>query len=126
MPEFAVKKAREAEDAIEDTWKLALKHGVRVAMGTDAGTPFNYHGDNAREVELYVQFGMKNADALATATTNAAELLGKKGELGAIVPGAYADMLVLKRNPLKDVRALSKSRVAVLKGGKLAGGALPA
>ena len=126
MPEFAVKKAREAEQAIEETWKLALRHGVRVAMGTDAGTPFNFHGDNARELELYVRYGMKPADALATATQNAAELLGKKGEVGAIVEGALADLLVLSRNPLKDVRALQRSRVAVLKGGALVSGSLPA
>jgi imidazolonepropionase-like amidohydrolase len=125
MPEFAVKKAREAEAAIEETWKLALKHGVRVAMGTDAGTPFNFHGDNAREVELYVRYGMEPADALATATTNAAELLGKKGEVGTISEGAHADLLVLSRNPLKDVRALQRSRVAVLKGGEVVAGALP-
>ena len=124
MPEFAVKKAREAEEAIEETWKLALKHGVRVAMGTDAGTPFNFHGDNAREVELYVRYGMKPAEALATATTNAAELLGKKGEVGTIARGAHADLLVLSRNPLKDVRALQRSRVAVLKGGEVVAGAL--
>jgi imidazolonepropionase-like amidohydrolase len=122
MPDYAVKKAREAEQAIGDTWKLALKHKVRVAMGTDAGTPFNYHGDNAREVELYVQFGMKPAEALATATGNAAELLGRKGELGVIAPGAFADVLVLKRNPLRDIRALLRARVAVLKGGKVVAG----
>jgi imidazolonepropionase-like amidohydrolase len=125
MPEFAVRKAREAEEAIEETWRLALKHGVRVAMGTDAGTPFNYHGDNAREVELYVRYGMSAAEALATATSNAAELLGKKGEVGVIAEGALADLLVLSRNPLRDVRALQRSRVAVLKGGETAAGALP-
>jgi len=125
MPEFAVKKAREAEDAIEETWKLALKHGVRVAMGTDAGTPFNFHGDNAREVELYVRYGMKPTDALAAATQNAAELLGLKGELGAIAQGAFADLLVLAKNPLKDIRALQRNRLAVLKGGAVVAGALP-
>jgi imidazolonepropionase-like amidohydrolase len=125
MPEFAVKKAREAEEAIEATWKLALKHGVRVAMGTDAGTPFNFHGDNAREVELYVRYGMKPAQALAAATSNAAELLGKRGEVGTIAEGAHADLLVLSSSPLKDVRALQRSRVAVLKGGEVAAGALP-
>jgi len=125
MPEFAVKKAREAEGAIEETWRLALKHGVRVAMGTDAGTPFNFHGDNAKEVELYVRCGMKPADALGTATENAAELLGRKGELGAIAPGAFADLLVVSRNPLRDIRALQRNRTAVLKGGRVVAGALP-
>lgn len=125
MPEFAVLKAREAEGAIEATWRLAIKHGVRVAMGTDAGTPFNFHGDNAKELELYVRCGMKPAEAIGAATENAAELLGRKGELGVLAPGALADMVVLSRNPLKDIRALQRNRTAVLKGGAVVTGALP-
>jgi imidazolonepropionase-like amidohydrolase len=125
LPEFAVKKAREAEEAIGETWRLAKKHGVRVAMGTDAGTPFNFHGENARELELYVRHGLSPADALASATENAAELLGRKGELGAIAHGALADLVVLSRNPLRNPAAFARSRVAVLKGGRLVAGALP-
>jgi imidazolonepropionase-like amidohydrolase len=125
LPAYAVRKAREAEAAIEDAWRFARKHGVKVAMGTDAGTPFNYHGENAREVELYVDFGLKPREALHSATGSAADLLGKAGELGAIAPGALADLVVLKKNPLKDVRALASARVAVLKGGAVAAGALP-
>lgn len=124
LPEFAVMKAREAEDAIGETWRLARKHGVRVAMGTDAGTPFNYHGENAREVELYVDYGLPPADALAAATENAAELLGRKGELGAISHGAFADLLVLQRNPLRGARALATSRQAVIQGGRVVAGSL--
>jgi imidazolonepropionase-like amidohydrolase len=124
LPAFAVKKAREAEVAIGETWKLARKHGVRVAMGTDAGTPFNFHGENARELELYVDYGLTPAQALESATENAAELLGRRGELGCIAHGAFADLLVLDRNPLRNIGALVRARRAVLKGGKLAAGSL--
>jgi imidazolonepropionase-like amidohydrolase len=124
LPAFAVKKAREAEEAIAETWKLAIRHGVRVAMGTDAGTPFNYHGENARELELYVEYGLSPAQALASATENAAELLGQRGELGCLAPGASADLLVLDRNPLRRMGAFQASRVAVIKGGKAVSGAL--
>jgi len=124
LPAFAVKKAREAEQAIAETWKLAIKHGVRVAMGTDAGTPFNYHGENARELELYVDYGLTPAQSLATATEHGAELLGRRGEVGTLARGAFADLLVLSRNPLRGMQALSRSRVAVVKGGKVASGAL--
>lgn len=125
LPEYAVRKAREAEEAIADAWRFARKHKVKVAMGTDAGTPFNYHGENAREVELYVDNGMTTRQALGSATRSAADLLGKAGQLGAITPGAMADILVLRASPLKDPRALARDRVAVLKGGEVAVGALP-
>lgn len=126
LPEYAVRKAREAEEAILDAWRFARKHKVKVAMGTDAGTPFNYHGENAREVELYADCGLTPREALGSATRSAADLLGKAGELGAIAPGARADILVLAKSPLEDVRALARDRVAVLKGGDVAAGALPA
>jgi imidazolonepropionase-like amidohydrolase len=124
LPAFAVKKAREAEEAVAATWKLAIKHGVRVAMGTDAGTPFNYHGENAGELELYADYGLSTAQSLATATEHAAELLGRRGEVGTISRGAFADLLVLSRNPLRNLRALTDACVAVLKGGKVASGTL--
>jgi imidazolonepropionase-like amidohydrolase len=125
LPEYVVRKAREAEEAVGETWRLARKHGVRVAMGTDAGTPFNYHGENAREVELYVDHGLSAREALASATESGAALLGKEGELGVIAPGALADILVLRESPLKGVAALSGDRVAVLKGGRVVAGCLP-
>ncbi|HEX9708372.1 MAG TPA: amidohydrolase family protein [Candidatus Thermoplasmatota archaeon] len=125
LPDYVVRKAREAEEAIGDAWRFARKHGVRVAMGTDAGTPFNHHGENAREVELYVACGLTPREALASATEAAASLLGKAGELGAIAPGAHADLLVLRRSPLKEPKALARARVAVLKGGGVVAGRLP-
>ena len=124
LPDFAVKKAREAEEAIAATWKLALKHGVRVAMGTDAGTPFNYHGENARELELYVSYGMTPRQSLASATRNAAELLGWKGQVGELRAGAFADLVVLDRDPMKNIDAFKKAQRAVIKGGALFGGSL--
>jgi imidazolonepropionase-like amidohydrolase len=124
LPEYVVRKAREAEEAIADAWRFARKHGVKVAMGTDAGTPFNYHGDNAREVGLYVEYGLTPRQALASATQAGADLVGKPGELGAVAPGAHADLLVLRSSPLKDPGSLVSGRVAVLKGGAVEAGRL--
>ncbi len=94
----------------------ALKSGVTIACGSDAGV-FT-HGDNARELELMVDYGMSPAEALRAATITAAAVLGRKNDLGRIAKGYLADLIAVRGNPLKDPTAL-RVVVVVLKDGKV-------
>lgn len=93
----------------------AVPAGVKIAFGTDAGV--SKHGRNADEFELMVAHGMTPATAIVAATTNAAELLGLKDQVGALRPGMAADLIAVSGDPLTDVRALKAVRF-VMKGGK--------
>jgi len=86
--------------------------------GTDAGSPYNYHGDNAQEIELMVKYGMDPMKALVAATKTAAECLGIDDRVGTLESGKLADLVVLEGDPLKNIAALRKVK-AVMKGGKL-------
>jgi imidazolonepropionase-like amidohydrolase len=111
-----IERARETREAERRTFELALKHDVPVAMGTDAGTAFNYHGENATEMELMVERGMSPAQALKAGTANAADLVGLNA--GKVEEGRYADLVVLPRDPNEDVSAW-KEPVAVVKDGEI-------
>lgn len=91
-------------------FQRALAAGVTIACGSDAGV--FAHGDNARELELMVEYGMTPAQALAAATTVAANVLGAT-DLGVIRPGARCGLVVLGRNPLQDITALRAVRAVV-------------
>ena len=86
-------------------FKKALKAGVKIAFGTDAGG-FAWTENEAREFSYMVQWGMTPMQAIKSATTVAADLLDRKGSIGEIVPGAYADIIATKGNPLEDISAL--------------------
>jgi len=111
-----IERARETRAAERRTFELALEHDVPVAMGTDAGTAFNYHGENATEMELMVERGMSPAQALEAGTANAAELVGV--DAGKVEERRYADLVVLPRDPNEDVSAW-KEPVTVVKDGEV-------
>jgi imidazolonepropionase-like amidohydrolase len=87
-----------------------------MAFGTDAGV--YPHGDNARQFALMVKYGLTPARALRSATSDAADLLGRAGEVGRLAPGYHADLIAVAADPLKDVRAL-ESVGFVMKGGRV-------
>ena len=99
-----------------ETLKKAIRAHAKIAMGSDA--VFTGFGENTRELEWFVKGGMTPADAIATATTNAATLLGKEKELGAIAPGYYADIIAVEGDPLTDIGALINGVRWVMKSGK--------
>lgn len=105
LPE-SLEKERRTGQTQRDNFQKALKAGVRLVFGTDAGVfP---HGDNLRQLTRMVQFGMTPAEALQSATIEAAELLGLKGEVGELKDGLAADFVVLPGNPLEDINVVVK------------------
>jgi imidazolonepropionase-like amidohydrolase len=98
-----------------ETARRAFKAGVRFAMGSDA--LFTMCGENTRELGWFVKLGMTPEQALTTATTNAAALLGKDKELGAIAPGYFADIVAVEGDPLADVNVIINNVRWVMKGG---------
>jgi imidazolonepropionase-like amidohydrolase len=115
QPRYVVEKARGLNDAMLRNIRNAYDSGVRIAGGSDAGTPYNYHEDYAQEVELmWSLLGMTPQQALHAATNVAADLIGL--HRGILAIGEPADMLLLPRDAGKDVRALREPQV-VLKNG---------
>src|SRR5262249_29805481 len=81
-----------------ETARRAHEAGAKIAMGSDA--IYTMYGENTRELAWFVKAGMTPEQALKTATVNAAELLGKSGELGVVAPGSYADIVALEGDPI--------------------------
>lgn len=99
----------------EPSFKKALAAGVKVVFGTDAGgTPWTH--PMAEEFQRMAGLGMAPMDAIVSATSRPAEMLGAKGELGALAAGAHADVIAVDGNPLADVAALGRVAL-VMKGG---------
>jgi imidazolonepropionase-like amidohydrolase len=93
----------------------AFKAGVKIGMGSDA--VYSGFGENTRELAWFVKAGMTPAQALATATTTAAALLRHEKDLGAIVPGRYADIVAVDGDPLADINVVIDKVRWVMKGG---------
>lgn len=89
------------------SFQKALRAGVKMAFGTDVGG-FVWSDPIAQEFSREVEFGMTPMQAIQSATSRAAELLGKRGELGVVGPGALADLVAVSGNPLDDVKVLEK------------------
>ncbi len=97
------------------TLRRAVKAGVKVAMGSDA--VFTMFGENSRELGWFVKAGLTPTQALATATTNGAALLGMEKEIGAVLPGYFADIVAVEGDPLADINAVIDGVRWVMKGG---------
>jgi imidazolonepropionase-like amidohydrolase len=100
-----------------ETARRAFRAGVRFAMGSDA--VFTGFGQNTRELDWFVEIGMTPAQALATATTNGAALLGMEKKLGAVAPGYFADLVAVEGDPLADIRVVIDRVRWVMKGGQV-------
>lgn len=100
-----------------DATRRAFKAGVRIGMGSDA--VFTGFGQNTRELEWFVKAGMTPAQALRTATTTAAELLGLEHSLGRLEPGFLADIVAIEGDPLTDIGAVIKGVRWVMKDGRI-------
>jgi imidazolonepropionase-like amidohydrolase len=121
VADWAMVKARQVRDAMYATFVRAYQSGVKLVLGTDAGTPYNKHGNNAREMALMVQLGADPLDALRAGTCNGAELLGKLDRLGTIEPGKLADLVLVRGDVVADIRRLCDRQAigAVVQGGRV-------
>jgi len=99
------------------SFRRAVKAGVKIAFGTDVGG-FSWNDPIAKEFPYMIQFGMTPMQAIQSATSRGAEMLGMKGQLGVIAPGALADIVAVSGDPLKDVKVLEKV-VFVMKDGSV-------
>ncbi len=109
-------KERKIGLAQRQTFRAAVKAGVKMIFGTDAGVYPN--GDNARQFATMVQWGMTPMQAIQAATSSAAEALGRTGDVGAIEVGRYGDIIGVAGDPLADVKVLQAVSF-VMKGGKV-------
>ncbi len=114
LPTENLEKERQVGQLQRDNFAKAVKAGAKIAFGTDAGV--YPHGDNARQFFYMVKYGMTPAQAIRAATSAAADLIGRREDVGSIQPGRYADIIAVAGNPLQDVRALEKVGF-VMKGG---------
>jgi imidazolonepropionase-like amidohydrolase len=101
----------------EQRFPAILATHVKVAMGSDSFMAL--HGKNARELSYLVKAGMAPEQALRAATSTAAALMGWDAKVGTVAPGAYADVIAMKKDPRKDITAVEHPTV-VIKGGAVA------
>ena len=116
FPPVIAAKALAVGTQMQGTFNRAIKAGVRVAFGTDAGV--YQHGKNALEFGYMTEAGMTPINAIRTATLNAAELVGDPQNLGTLEVGKYADIVAVEGDPLQDISTLTRPRF-VMKEGKV-------
>lgn len=126
IPASALDKAKAMTKRHQVSFKKAHQSGILIAMGTDAGTPFNHHGDNAQELERMVGLGMSPMEALLASTAAAARLMGIHETVGTLTKGKQADLVILNGNPLKRIDCLrDRSKImGVMQAGKFVAGPL--
>jgi imidazolonepropionase-like amidohydrolase len=119
MPEYGVRKAREAVEAHRESIRRAHQAGIKIAMGTDAGVM--PHGTNLRELGLMCNIGMSPMEALVATTKVAAECLGWQDRVGTVQAGKLADLVITKTDPLQDIRSLEQVEniALVMKDGQI-------
>jgi imidazolonepropionase-like amidohydrolase len=116
LPPPIAAKALALAPRLQTSFRMALKGGVKIALGTDAGVfP---HGRNAHEFTLMVRFGMTPMQAIQAGTLSAATLLGRETEVGSLASGKYADIVAVKGDPLQDITTLEHVDF-VMKGGSV-------
>jgi imidazolonepropionase-like amidohydrolase len=123
MPQVIKEVANRAVIAHEKTLKMAKKAGVKIALGTDSGSPFgSVHGEvQHKELELMATRGLTEMESIVAATKTAAECIGIGDKTGTVEPGKLADLIMIEGNPLDNIKILQdKSRIKmVMKEGKV-------
>ncbi|NHJ48167.1 MAG: amidohydrolase family protein [Asgard group archaeon] len=109
MPPEVQKKIEEVSVISKENHCMAFKKGVLIALGTDAGTPGNYHGETAQEIRYMVEnVGMSTTQALQTATIESAKAIQLDDKIGSIEIDKIADITICDKNPFDDVSVLEK------------------
>jgi len=118
IPDYIVEKTERISENHRRSLQMYYAAGGNIAMGTDAGTPFNKHGANAMELEFMTDLGVKPIDALRMATANGADLM-ELADQGRVAARMAADFLVVNGNPVEDITMASRrvNHRFVIKGG---------
>jgi imidazolonepropionase-like amidohydrolase len=119
IPDWVVEKAESESGHHRDSFGAAVRAGMKIAAGTDAGTPFNPHTYLPQELALMVEYGLSPMDAIIAATRSAAENLGLAPEIGTLEVGRIADVIVVDGDPVADIGAVASVRF-VMKDGQVA------
>jgi imidazolonepropionase-like amidohydrolase len=115
-PQKIIDKEKLVGRTQRESFRKAVQAGVKISYGTDAGV--YPHGWNAKQFAKMVEWGMTPIQAIQAATVNGADLLGWQGKIGVIKPGAYADIVAVSGDPLRDVTVFENVKF-VMKGGKV-------
>ncbi|MEQ8708097.1 MAG: amidohydrolase family protein [Rhodospirillales bacterium] len=120
IPDYVVEKSQRCAEQHRKSIQKFYKAGGKIALGTDAGTPFNYHGENAQELTYMVDNGISPMDALRFGTSAAADLL-RLDDRGILREGLAADLLIVRGDPTTDISmaADKANHLAVVKNGTL-------
>lgn len=121
LPEENIEKATLCLEKHKEHLMACRAAGVKIAFGTDAGTPSNFHGEQTFEFKLMVDFGFRPAEALLCATKNAADLIRWSDRVGSVEVGKFADIIAMDGNPLEDITAIQHVNF-VMKGGDVVKG----
>ena len=121
IPAWAVEKSRVVAPHHRANIKKAHKAGVIIAMGTDAGTPFDHHGINLMEMPLLAAHGLSPMEALMAGTSIASRVVGMENQIGTIESGKLADLVLIKGNPMENIEILNNLDAVslVMKGGEI-------
>jgi imidazolonepropionase-like amidohydrolase len=109
LPDWMVEKATACWQDKMKNFSMLVKKGVKISFGSDAGVPYIRHGDNARELKMFVELGMSPMQAIIAATKTAAEAVGLADKVGMIQEGKIADILIIDGDPLKDIGLLHQA-----------------
>jgi imidazolonepropionase-like amidohydrolase len=115
-PAWMIDKAQQEVARSQTMFKAAVDAGMKIAAGTDAGTPFNRHHDLVREMALMVDIGLSPMQALVSATRNGAENAGILSTTGTLNVGKYADLVIVRGDPLADISSLTDIALVAKEG----------
>ena len=118
LPAEVVEKSVRCLQGHRENLRKCRQAGVKICFGTDAGTSFNYHGKQAYEFSLMVDFGFTVAQVLQAATATNAQLLGWQDKVGSVEPGKLADIAAFDGDPFDDISSMQRCSF-VMKGGKV-------
>lgn len=115
LEEF-LRKDREVAAIQRDNFRKAVKLGIKLTLGTDTGV--HRHGDSPKQLAIMVRYGMTPMQAIQAATLVGADALGLKGQVGALAPGHFADIVAVEGDPIADIRLLERVQF-VMKAGQV-------
>lgn len=118
IPKWMVDKDELVAHAHGIATKKAFDMGIKMAFGTDCGTPFTRHGEQAHEFTLLARIGVPAADALMMATANAAAMLRMDDKIGSVEAGKLADLVAVDSDPIADITVMERVGF-VMKDGKI-------